>query len=405
MSVKSVIVGTFMLQINGTMPDTGWMPAETLAMKNILITGAGHIGSMVAELLVSTGDYRVTVADQSESALAAIARRPHLDTLALSVTDRAKLAAAMLGRYAVISAAPYSVTGAIAETACAAGIHYLDLTEDVATTRTVALLARNASHALIPQCGLAPGFISIVGMDLARRFEQLDTLRLRVGALPQFPSNALGYNLTWSTAGVINEYCQPCEAIVEGRRANVLPLEELEHFALDGVQYEAFNTSGGLGTLCEALDGRVRSLNYRTIRYPGHRDAMKLLLQDLRLAERPAVLAEVLEYAIPCTRQDMVVIFVTATGLRNGRSWQESYAHSVYPQVLAGREWTAIQTTTASSVCAVLDLLVAGRLPQQGFVRQEDIRLGEFLVNRFGRAYATDIGTKAAESRALRAAS
>jgi len=374
-------------------------------MKNILVAGAGHIGTMIAELLVSTGDYRVTIVDQSETSLAAVGKRPHLDTLRLSVTDSAQLVGAMRGRYAVVSAAPYSVTGAIAEAAHLAGIHYLDLTEDVATTRIVRELAKNASHALIPQCGLAPGFISIVGQDLARRFEKLDTLRLRVGALPQFPSNALGYNLTWSTAGVINEYCQPCEAIVQGRRINVPALEELEHFALDGVQYEAFNTSGGLGTLCETLDGRVRNLNYRTIRYPGHRDAMKLLLQDLRLAERPAVLADVLENAIPGTRQDVVVIFATATGLRGGRVWQESYAHSVYPQLLAGKEWTAIQTTTASSVCAVLDLLATGRLAQRGFVRQEDIRLDEFLANRFGRAYASDVGTTAAEAVALRAAS
>ena len=132
---------------------------------------------------------------------------------------------------------------------------------------------------------------------------------------------------------------------------------------------------------------------------------MKLLLQDLRLAERPAVLTDLLENAIPGTRQDVVVIFVTATGTRNGRQWQESYAHSVYPQVLAGKEWTAIQTTTASSVCAVLDLLVAGRLPAKGLVRQEDIRLDEFLANRFGRAYSADAGTKAEESVALRAVS
>jgi saccharopine dehydrogenase-like NADP-dependent oxidoreductase len=373
-------------------------------MKNILVAGAGHIGSMIAELLVGTGDYQVKIADASADALAAIAVRPGLSTVQVSATDRPALLGAMQGQYAVVSAAPYSVTAAIAEAAHEARIHYLDLTEDVKTTQTVKALAPTATHALIPQCGLAPGFIAIVGMDLARRFEKLDTLRMRVGALPQFPSNALGYNLTWSTAGVINEYLQPCEAIVGGRPANVPPLEELEHFALDGVQYEAFNTSGGLGTLCETLAGKVRNLNYRTIRYPGHRDAMKLLLQDLRLGERPAVLADVLEYAIPGTRQDVVVIFVTATGQRNGRTWQESYAHSVYPQVLAGREWTAIQTTTASSVCAVLDLLVAGRLPQRGFVRQEDIRLDEFLANRFGRSYA-DNGTTAAEAALLRAAS
>jgi saccharopine dehydrogenase-like NADP-dependent oxidoreductase len=374
-------------------------------MKNILVIGAGHIGSTIAELLAASGDYRVTVADESERSLAVVPRKPHLDTLGLSVTDGPALAKALRGRYAVISAAPYAVTGAIAEAAHANGTHYLDLTEDVATTRRVLELAATATHALIPQCGLAPGFVSIVGMELASRFEKLDTLRMRVGALPQFPSNALGYNLTWSTAGVINEYCQPCEAIVQGKRSSVPALEELEHFALDGVQYEAFNTSGGLGTLCETLDGKVRNLNYRTIRYPGHRDAMKLLLQDLRLAERPAVLADLLEKAIPGTTQDMVVIFVTATGLRNGRVWQESFAHSVYPQVHAGREWTAIQTTTASSVCAVLDLLVSGRLPSRGFVRQEDIRLDEFLANRFGCAYAADAGRPPAAAVALRAVS
>ena len=374
-------------------------------MKNILVAGAGHIGSLIAELLVSSGDYRVMLVDASEAALTGVAKRPNLETRVLSVTDPGALAGVLRGRYAVIGAAPYSVTRGIAEAAHAAGIHYLDLTEDVATTRRVQELAATATHALIPQCGLAPGFIAIVGMDLVRRFEQLDTLRMRVGALPQFPSNALGYNLTWSTAGVINEYCQPCEAIVQGQRTNVPALEELEHFALDGVQYEAFNTSGGLGTLCATLEGKVRNLNYRTIRYPGHRDAMKLLLQDLRLAERPAVLADVLENAIPGTRQDVVVIFATATGLKKGRVWQESFAHSVYPQVHAGREWTAIQTTTASSVCAVLDLLATGRLPARGFVRQEDIRLDEFLANRFGRAYAADAGRPAAATVALRAVS
>lgn len=359
-------------------------------MLRILVAGAGHIGQLIAELLAASGDYRVTVVDRDELVLARLRGVAGVDTLCASVTDRQAMAGAMQGCFAVISAAPYAVTGAVAEAAHAAGVHYLDLTEDVATTRLVKTLAVDASHALIPQCGLAPGFISIVGMELARRFDALDTLRLRVGALPQFPSNALGYNLTWSTAGVINEYVQPCEAIVGGTRVMVPALEELEHFALEGVQYEAFNTSGGLGTLCDTLAGKVRNLNYRTIRYPGHRDAMKLLLQDLRLAERPQLLAEVLENAIPETRQEVVVIFATATGRRAGRSWQETFAHRVHPMVLAGREWTAIQVTTASSACAVLDLLAAGRLPARGFVRQEDIPLADFLANRFGRAYARD---------------
>ena len=134
-----------------------------------------------------------------------------------------------------------------------AGTHYLDLTEDVATTRRVKRLAEGAQTAFIPQCGLAPGFITIAAYDLIRRFDTLHDVRMRVGALPQFPTGELKYNLTWSTDGLINEYCNPCQAIRDGGAIETLPLEEVESFSLDGIDYEAFNTSGGLGTLCDTL--------------------------------------------------------------------------------------------------------------------------------------------------------
>jgi saccharopine dehydrogenase-like NADP-dependent oxidoreductase len=211
---------------------------------------------------------------------------------------------------------------------------------------------------------------------------------MRVGALPQYPSNALNYNLTWSTDGVINEYCEPCEAIVEGELVEVPPLEEREEFSLDGVTYEAFNTSGGLGTLCETLKGRVRTLNYRTIRYPGHAAIMKALLNDLGLRHRREVLKDIFESALPATTQDVVIVFVTVSGRKDGRLLQETYANKVYSRRINGKVLSAIQITTASGICAVLDMLASGDLPQQGFVRQEDIALDTFLANRFGRAYA-----------------
>ena len=164
-------------------------------------------------------------------------------------------------------------------------------------------IATRGEVACIPQCGLAPGFISIVANDLASRFETLDSVRMRVGALPQYPSNALHYNLPWSTDGVINDYLEPCEAIVDGERVEGPALEEREEFSLAGVTYEAFNTSGGLGTLCETLQGKVRTLNYRTIRYPGHAAIMKALLNDLGLRHRREVLKDILENALP-TSQD-----------------------------------------------------------------------------------------------------
>jgi saccharopine dehydrogenase-like NADP-dependent oxidoreductase len=223
---------------------------------------------------------------------------------------------------------------------------------------------------------------------MTRRFDSLDSVKLRVGALPQYPSNALNYNLTWSTDGVINEYCEPCEAIVNGERREVPPLEECEEFSLDGITYEAFNTSGGLGTLCDTLAGKVRTLNYRTIRYPGHAAIMRALLNDLRLRDRRDVLKNILEHAVPTTLQDVVIISVSVSGRINGQLVQETYANKIYSREVAGRMLSAIQITTAAAICAVLDLLAEARLPQGGFVRQEDIPLKEFLGNRFGRVYA-----------------
>jgi len=357
-------------------------------MKRIAIVGAGKIGQMIAEMLGSSGDYQVAVIDKSAEQLQRLNAATPVECLAIDVNDASAVAKALSGRFAVLSAAPFQVTGKIAEAAAQAGVHYLDLTEDVANTRRVRQLAATAKSAFIPQCGLAPGFITIVGYDLARKFDELRDVRLRVGALPQYPSNALNYNLTWSTDGVINEYCEPCEEIANGELVAAPALEEREEFSLDGITYEAFNTSGGVGTLCETLRGKVRNLNYRTIRYPGHVAIMKALLQDLRLRDRREVLKDILEHALPTTLQDVVIVFVTVTGKKKGQLVQETYANKIYGQPVNGVERSAIQVTTAAGICGVLDLLAEGRLPQQGFVRQEDVPLADFLANRFGKVYA-----------------
>ncbi len=363
-------------------------------MTPILVVGAGHIGQAIAALLQGAGEYQVTLSDHAPEALSACAV-PGVKRLKLDVTDAAALAEALKGQWAVMSAAPYHLTVRIAEAARRANVNYLDLTEDVASTKKVMALSEGASTAFIPQCGLAPGFISIVAADLAARFTTLHDLRLRVGALPKYPSNALNYNLTWSTDGVINEYCEPCEAVVDGELRQTRALEECETFALDGVTYEAFNTSGGLGTLCETFAGRVRNLNYRTIRYPGHAAIMKALLNDLRLRDRRHILKDILETALPSTLQDVVIVFVTASGLRDGVLMQDTYAHRVYAAEIGGRPASAIQMTTAGAACAVLDMLRSGALRSKGFIRQEEIALGDLLANRFGRVYAASDATAA----------
>jgi saccharopine dehydrogenase-like NADP-dependent oxidoreductase len=357
-------------------------------MKDVVVIGAGKIGATVAQLLASTGDYQVMLADRSSEVLASRDHAERIRTVTTDVEDSLKLVDLLNGQFAVLNAAPFHLTTKIAEAALAARTHYLDLTEDVASTHRVKALADNATVAFIPQCGLAPGFVSIVAFDMAKRFEVLDSVKLRVGALPQYPSNALNYNLTWSTDGVINEYCEPCEAIVNGVRRDVPPLEELEEFSLDGVTYEAFNTSGGLGTLSDTLEGKVRNLNYRTIRYPGHAAIMRALLNDLRLRDRRDVLKDILEHAVPTTLQDVVIVFVTVSGRIQGKLVQETYANKIYSREVDGRTLSAIQITTAAAICTVLDLLVGGKLPAAGFIRQEDIPLKVFLENRFGQVYA-----------------
>lgn len=357
----------------------------------VLLLGAGKIGGAIAKFLVHSGDYDVVVGDVSAHALERIKSSVNVKTVKLDVSDAAALKKAMAGRQSVVSACSYDANVAIAGAALASGVSYFDLTEDVATTRAIKDFAARAKPGQIfmPQCGLAPGFICIVAHELALGFEKLDEVRMRVGALPKFPSNAMKYNLTWSTDGLINEYCNLCEAIHEGGKIDILPLEGLEHFSLDGIDYESFNTSGGLGTLCETLAGKVRTLNYKTVRYTGHRELMTFLVNGLRLSERRAILKDILEKAVPITLQDVVLIFCTVTGWRGGYLEQVTDARKIYHCQMFGEHWSAIQLTTSAALCAVLDLHAGKKLPNRGFVKQEQVRLADFLDNRFGKHYVT----------------
>ncbi len=249
-------------------------------------------------------------------------------------------------------------------------------------------LAEDAATAFIPQCGLAPGFISIVAAHLAEGMEPLEQVHLRVGALPLHPRNRLKYNLTWSTDGLINEYCNPCEAVVDGHLIMVPALEGMETITLDGETYEAFNTSGGLGTLADSWMGRVQRADYKTLRYPGHRDLIAFLLEDLRFKEDREALKALLERTIPHTTEDQVLVYVSAVGYLGGVLTERTYAHKMRFREIGGRVWGAIQVSTASGICAVLDLHAGGHIQQTGLVRQETIPYAAFIANRFGMAYA-----------------
>ena len=362
-------------------------------MHKVLILGAGKIGALISGLLAESGSYEVHLGDMQTAAAKAVVDAHRLSNLYahhVDASDPVALAHQLTQHpvHAVISSLPFYCNVTVAEAARRAGSHYFDLTEDVEVTRAVRRISEGASQAFVPQCGLAPGFISIAANELIGHFDDLRTVKLRVGALPQHPNNVLKYSLTWSTEGLINEYGNPCEAIVDGRSVEVAPLEGLEEIEIDGTLYEAFNTSGGLGSLGETYGERVQSMDYKTMRYPGHCDQMRLLMNDLKLNHDRATLKRVLENAVPQTLQDVVVIYVAVTGHQDGELREENYVNKVYPQMIAGRLWSAIQVTTASGISAVVDLVLSGSGRHRGFVRQEDFRLLEVLENRFGRHYA-----------------
>jgi saccharopine dehydrogenase-like NADP-dependent oxidoreductase len=360
-------------------------------MKRILMLGAGKVGSLIACLLSETGDYRLFVGDSDNEAVRRVEESgfSNLTVHSIDAMNRTALEQFLESQEldAVISCLPYYCNFTVAEMALKFRLHYFDLTEDVEVARYISKISSNAETAFVPQCGLAPGFISIIANELMTHFEELDTVKLRVGALPINPSNALKYSLTWSTDGLINEYGNLCHGVENGAPTVLLPLEGYETIEVDGLLYEGFNTSGGIGTLAETYRGKVRTLNYKTLRYPGHCEKVHFLMQDLKLNQDRGTLKRILENAVPKTLQDVVLIYVSVTGKQMGALFEENYVKKFYRREIGGRLWSAIQVTTAAGLCAVADLVLQSPSSSKGFVTQESVKYKDFLGNRFGRYY------------------
>ncbi len=349
-------------------------------INSVLVLGLGKVGHLVALLLHETG-FTVTAADRHPPGSSPFTVQ------ALDVADTAALADALRGKDAVVSCLPYHFNLGVARVAADCGVHYFDLTEDVHTTREIVTLSRNAGAVMAPQCGLAPGFIAIVGASLAARFERIRSIRLRVGALPQHPTGLLGYAFNWSPEGVVNEYLNDCEVIEDGVRKWVSPLEWVEKLVINGLQLEAFTTSGGLGTMCETFEGRVDNLDYKSIRYPGHAALMNFFLHELLLRQDRAHAGKILVNAKPPVNDDLVHIHVSVEGWIAGTLMREEFVRTYLPVAIAGDTRRTIAWTTAASICAVVELVARGRLPATGFIRQETIALDDFLATCNGRLY------------------
>ncbi len=347
---------------------------------SVLVLGLGKVGYLVALLLHETG-FRVTGADMQP------APNFPFSVQKLDVTSVADLTATIKKHGAVISCLPYHFNLAVAEVAARCGVHYFDLTEDVDTTRAIRAMSKNATGVMAPQCGLAPGFIAIVGAFLAGKFDKIRSIKLRVGALPRHPTGLLGYAFNWSPEGVVNEYLNDCEVIEDGVRKWVSPLEWQEKIVINGLQLEAFTTSGGLGTMCDTYHGRVENLDYKSIRYQGHAALMNFFLHELLMREDRGNAGKILVNAKPPVSEDVVYIHASVEGWLAGSLTREEFVRDYYPVAIAGQKRRTIAWTTAASICAVVEMVAGGVLPDRGFLRQEEISLDDFLVTYNGRLY------------------
>ena len=351
-------------------------------ISSIAVLGLGKVGNLVATLLVD-GGFAVRGVDVDGTRTI-----DGVDVVAADLTDPAGIASAVDGCDAIVSCLPYSLNMAVADVAATNGLHYFDLTEDVPTTDHIRSLAASSDVVMAPQCGLAPGFIGIVGASLAAQLDSCRSLRLRVGALPQHPTGLLGYAFNWSAEGVVNEYLNDCEVIEEGVRKFVSPMEWHEIIHLNGTELEAFTTSGGLGTMCETMLGTVENLDYKSLRYHGHMTQMNFLFHELLMREDRALAQKILTTAKPPVDADVVHIHVAAEGTLDGRLVRKEFVRSYLPVEIAGEMRTAIAWTTAASIVAVVEMANASQLAESGFVHQEHIALDAFLATRTGSLYS-----------------
>ncbi|WP_236027403.1 saccharopine dehydrogenase family protein [Gelidibacter pelagius] len=346
------------------------------------VLGLGKVGSLVATLLSSKYEVEGMDRDKPDEAFP-------FKIVQGDVSKDETIRDFLKNKQAVVSCLPYFLNINIARTAADMGVHYFDLTEDVPTLNAIRKLSKDSKSVLAPQCGLAPGFIGILGAGLYSQFSEIRSVKLRVGALPLHPMGQLGYSFTWSAEGVINEYLNDAEVIHNSQRKMVSSLDDVESININGRQYEAFSTSGGLGTMCETLDGTVDTLNYKTMRYPGHRDGMKLLLYDLQLKNDRKLAKDILNNALPLVDEDIVLIYAAVEGKIDGDLRRKEFSESYRRINLNGKDWRAISWTTACSISAVVDLVSEGKLKNNGFIKQEEISLDMFLKSHFGSMYET----------------
>ena len=367
----------------------------------MLVLGAGLQGSACAyDLLQRPEVERVTLADLHPGRLPAFLRKKkskRLVTARLDAKHSARLRKLMRGHDAVLNALPYYFNYAVAKAAVATGLHCADLggnTEIVHKQKTLHAAARKARVSVIPDCGLAPGMVNIIAAEGIRRVGDAESVKIFVGGLPQKPEPPLNYQIVYSLEGALDYYTTPSWVLREGRPERVDALSELEEVQFPGPvgTLEAFHTGGGISTMPWAYRGKVRTMEYKTLRYPGHVAIMRpiremgllgldpVVVKGTAVVPRDAFIAAVSPRLTKPNGRDLVALRVEVKG-RNGRrvAWQ---LLDYYDQA-AGI--SAMMRTTGYSLAITGVMQVDGRVSAAGVYTPDEAVPFQAYVAELGR--------------------
>lgn len=339
----------------------------------VVIYGAGRMAQTIAAAMGADGRYE------------AVLFSPDPDRMAPGSSGGSPEALARLlqGTDAIIMAGDtWAGTADIARLARRWDCHYLDVTENPQSAEAIAAIAEGAPRGFAPGCGLAPGYVTALVAEHIEHCRPGARITAHVGVLPARRTNRLGYGNIWGVDGLLAEYSLPCLAIRDGRRVALPPLTEDEPVTLGGERFESFTTAGSLDALVARSEGRVDALVFKTLRYPGHLDYIRLLVEDLGLSKNRNLLRNLLMNGLPVVEDDRILI---ALDVQPGAGEPvRRFTQTLTATQDAQGQWhSAGLAATAAHVCAVADLLCQGAAPKSGYLPQGGMALSLLRQSAF----------------------
>lgn len=363
-------------------------------MTRFLVCGAGAMAEgLVYDLLKFSNPDKIILADFDDERLGRF-NQNGVEKLQGDLSDQAFLNSLFENADIACGAASYKLNLKLTETAIVTGKQFIDLGGNNSVVRAQLALSDQAARAgvsVIPDCGLAPGMVSILAADGISRFRKVDSVKIRVGGLPQKPEPPLEHALFFSVEGLLNEYREPTLVLRNGQLRTLDSLTELESlsFPPNFPELEAFHTSGGVSSLPFTYEGRVDHLDYKTIRYPGHLGKIKLLF-DLGLADEAPIdldgnkvspdelLRHLLKQALPSEVPDVAIAYVEIVGEEQSGPAKATYYLEDYLNTSTGH--TAMQRTTAYSAGIIMQMLAERSISTTGVLRlEQDVDSRRFL--------------------------